>query len=1001
MDDMFLNIISFNCKGFKNRNYSYLKSLSNKCDFLLLQETWLYKSEDYVIKNVLNNFDFCSVSSMDESNINHKGRPFGGCMVLWKNSLDLTINHINVNNNRICAVEVINKNNDKLLLLSVYMPVNDNSPSSILEFGDTLNEISALYQLYSDHKIIIGGDFNVDFNKNSLNNDILDNFCETEGVVSEFHLFQNLVNFTYESTMGHKSYIDHFLFSVNISNKIDNLKCMIDGDNLSDHHPLLIRYNFQFNYNCNISDNIYCRFDWKNTSNEYKLLYSQALDTAIERLDINNSILNCVDVNCTIHNDSIQKLLDGVIEVIIDTTELIIPKIKNNFKKGKPGWNEYVQPLKDKSIFWNDIWKSAGCPSSGQLALIRRSTRAKYHQAIKFIKKNEDHIIKCNISNSLNKKHFTQFWNIVRKIKSNKNDLNPSVIDNISGNNNIANLFKDKYQSIYNTHEGINSNMIVNENLRINNICLNGSCKTNHNINLNDVRNAVKLLKNNKVDHVYDISSDNIIYGSDSLFRILAIIFNAMLIHGFSFDKFNRSVVKLIVKDKKKSKSDSNNYRAISLSSIFLKLIEYIIIDKINKNLSSSNNQFAYKSNHSTIMSNFILDQTIEYYLSKKSEVFCVFLDATKAFDLIDHRKLFQTINNKNICPLFTRLIMILYKFNNAIVNYNNVFSNQFNISNGVKQGGILSPYLFSIYMDNLVDKLINTNMGCKMGDRLINCLMYADDIVLMAPSITALNVLLRECEVFSELYKVNFNPSKSSLMIFSNNNYNFEHIDVRLFDERIPIKNEVNYLGTILKNNRLLHDSEKCIHDMKIRCNTIFNIFYNTGFKCRAQLFKSQCMSLYGCELFNLDSNYIEKLYVNYRSCIRKILCIDKRTHCYLLPILINSKNLNIIIQERIINFFIKCLNHDNSLIKFVSEFVLTSNFSSMSHNVFYILNENSIPFKRLYLDKHIKLEYENNRDWRSDLLLELLNIRDCLLTCNTLNLNETNKLIKYLCVD
>ena len=66
-------------------------------------------------------------------------------------------------------------------------------------------------------------------------------------------------------------------------------------------------------------------------------------------------------------------------------TELVIPVAKNNTKKGLPGWNEYVKPFKDKSIFWNDIWKSAGSPVTGQLATIRRNTRARYHQAIKHI----------------------------------------------------------------------------------------------------------------------------------------------------------------------------------------------------------------------------------------------------------------------------------------------------------------------------------------------------------------------------------------------------------------------------------------------------------------------------------------------------------------------------------------------------------------------------------------------------------------------------------------
>ncbi len=58
---------------------------------------------------------------------------------------------------------------------------------------------------------------------------------------------------------------------------------------------------------------------------------------------------------------------------------IAIPRHRVTGKKGIPGWNEYVRPYKDKSIFFNDIWKNAGCLASGQLADLRRFSRSKYH----------------------------------------------------------------------------------------------------------------------------------------------------------------------------------------------------------------------------------------------------------------------------------------------------------------------------------------------------------------------------------------------------------------------------------------------------------------------------------------------------------------------------------------------------------------------------------------------------------------------------------------------
>ena len=116
-------------------------------------------------------------------------------------------------------------------------------------------------------------------------------------------------------------------------------------------------------------------------------------------------------------------------------------------------------------------------------------------------------------------------------------------------------------------------------------------------------------------------------------------------------------------------------------------------------------------------------------------------MDATKAFDLIDHEQIVKTLNDKCICPLIIRLIMTLHKFNNAVIQFNNTASSSFNMKTGVKQGSVLSAYLFTLYMDNLVNSLIETGVGCMVGERLINTLLYADDVVLIAPSVSAINM--------------------------------------------------------------------------------------------------------------------------------------------------------------------------------------------------------------------------------------------------------------------
>ena len=103
--------------------------------------------------------------------------------------------------------------------------------------------------------------------------------------------------------------------------------------------------------------------------------------------------------------------------------------------------------------------------------------------------------------------------------------------------------------------------------------------------------------------------------------------------------------------------------------------------------------------------------------------------------------------------------------------------SNHFSVTNGVRQGGILSPYLFCVYMDALSNKLNNVSAGCIIGSSLINHLMYADDLVLMAPSSMGLSMLLYVCSEYGIEHDIKYNSTKSNVMIFSCKKFKDIHI--------------------------------------------------------------------------------------------------------------------------------------------------------------------------------------------------------------------------------
>ncbi len=139
-------------------------------------------------------------------------------------------------------------------------------------------------------------------------------------------------------------------------------------------------------------------------------------------------------------------------------------------------------------------------------------------------------------------------------------------------------------------------------------------------------------------------------------------------------------------------------------------------LTKESDNLFSSNLQFSFKPCASTSLCTSTVQETISYYVNNGSNVYGLMLDASKAFNHVNYCKLFRILLEKNICPLYCMLILNMYVSQKLSVRWESTYSSYFNVSNGVKQGGIISPILFCICIDGLLVELEKSGVGCFMG---------------------------------------------------------------------------------------------------------------------------------------------------------------------------------------------------------------------------------------------------------------------------------------------
>ena len=159
--------------------------------------------------------------------------------------------------------------------------------------------------------------------------------------------------------------------------------------------------------------------------------------------------------------------------------------------------------------------------------------------------------------------------------------------------------------------------------------------------------------------------------------------------------------------------------------------------------------------------------------------------------------------------------------------------------------------------------------------------LCYADDLVLLAPSPSALRIMLRCCENFSLLRGLRFNSSKTQLIRFSSSSSSSCTAHLHLCGHELPFRDTVMHLGHILQYNLSdLPDVNLKLKDMVAKANCLFASFPRVGPSVLTHLFRSYCLSLHGSCLWSLSSPALHSIEVAFNKILRKIWHLHYRSH-------------------------------------------------------------------------------------------------------------------------
>ena len=321
------------------------------------------------------------------------------------------------------------------------------------------------------------------------------------------------------------------------------------------------------------------------------------------------------------------------------------------------------------------------------------------------------------------------FFSELKKLQP--KDITAPMIDNLIDPEDIADAFSRKYHDLYNSVPTDQCEMdYIQKHINQNISNANG---VDFVITSKEVNKAINSLKQQKSDGDHGLMSDHIIYSHPRFKDYIGKLVTTILIHGYVPQDLLLGTIVSIPKDNRASLITSNNYRGITLCSALSKLIDVIIIQRYNDVLITSDMQYAFKDNHSTVLCSLTLKEVITYYLNNRSEVYTCFVDASKAFDKVRHDKLFSILIDRGMPPVVLRMMMDMYKRQSLRTVWQRSKSQSFQTSNRIRQGGIMSPLLFCIYMDVLLLELEKVGVGCRVGHHFFGALCYADDITLCA----------------------------------------------------------------------------------------------------------------------------------------------------------------------------------------------------------------------------------------------------------------------------
>ena len=490
-------------------------------------------------------------------------------------------------------------------------------------------------------------------------------------------------------------------------------------------------------------------------------------------------------------------------------------------------------------------------------------------------------------------------------------------------------------------------------------------------------------LKRGKAPGLDGIYHEHLIFGnSEVLCASLASLYTGILSTAYVPKLFTTGVIIPVIK---KSTLDPNvvkNYRPITISSVHTKAIESFIIPSAE----ISDNQFGFRENRGTAFACNLLNDVTSYCKSRNSSLFLATLDAEKCFDSICHVSLFLKLID--VLPTYQWLLLYnWYRKLHAVVKWNGCYSTTFNITRGTRQGSKLSPYLFNIFINQLLLDLNDCDIGVRIGDVLYNSMAYADDITIFSTNAKGLQCLIDMCTMYSDRWRFKYGIEKSKCMIIGKSPFTCEPV-WRLNDVSLRNVETMEILGNVFnsKGNNTSHVDNrlnKCRQSF-YGLNSLGMSYPGAAPEVQAHLYKSICQPVltYAMECMSYSKDQFRRMESTQGRLIKQCLGLPQSSHNTAMLKALNIDKVQNTVNRNVLNLYHRIFKIESparSIMQFLLARYITYGTTVPGTLIDRVVSIGESPLKCVFRKSGHKVSFlKDGIDGHADSIRLLLNSRN-----------------------